>query len=104
MGAFLLFIEFASVILIFGLTFNETAQLGADCKVARTGASGTCKQIQDCPKVVNDIVQLQVYPTLCGFINHNIQIVCCQNEPTRATTTQAPEITRISQKSTINSY
>jgi len=88
-----------SVFLIFGwaCTCNAQKDVGEQCKVARTGSAGTCKIIDDCPKVIDEIVKQQLYPTPCGYIKHK-QIVCCPNPATQATTTQAPLLTRISQK------
>lgn len=72
--------------------------VGDSCKVARTGGRGTCKIIDDCPTVINEIVKLSLYPTSCGFVGHK-QIVCCPSPPSATTTTPPPIITRISQRS-----
>lgn len=89
-----------SVFLIIGWACNCDAQkdVGDPCKVARSGSAGTCKIIDDCPKVIEEIVKHQLYPTQCGFVSHK-QIVCCPIPPTQGTTSQPPLLTRISQKS-----
>lgn len=65
------------------------------CQVARSGASGFCKVLKDCPEVVNDIVNKGLYPTQCGFRGRE-QIVCCAG-PMENKITTTPFPTRISQ-------
>lgn len=52
------------------LYINET------CQIRRTGAPGICRLIDDCPPIIQEIVQLHLSPTSCGFEGYK-QIVCC---------------------------
>lgn len=67
------------------------------CQVARSGAPGICKIINDCPAVIDEIVKQGLFPAQCGFRGRE-QIVCCP-APRSVTTTTTPAPTRISQRS-----
>lgn len=67
------------------------------CQVARSGAPGLCKIINDCPPVIDEIVKQGLFPAQCGFRGRE-QIVCCP-VPRTVTTTTTPAPTRISQRS-----
>lgn len=77
---------------------NGEQNLHDSCAAARNGAPGTCKFINDCQKVINDIVQHQLLPNQCGFIDKK-QVVCCPNDMQEIITTEPPKPNRISQKS-----
>lgn len=97
-------VNFNINLLIFTITLGcicyGQLDVGDNCSVARSGAIGTCILIDDCPKVIAEIVQQSLFPTSCGFKELK-QIVCCPNEVKITTTTPAPSPTRISQKSKI---
>lgn len=67
------------------------------CQVARSGAPGLCKIINDCPPVIDEIIKQGLFPAQCGFRGRE-QIVCCP-VPRTVTTTTTPAPTRISQRS-----
>lgn len=72
-----------------------------DCQLQETGVKGICRIIDDCPRAITDIMQLHIHPTTCGFIGKK-PIICCPDmklAPT-ITTTLAPSVKRISEKST----
>lgn len=89
-----------SVFLIIGWTRTSYAdkEVGDQCEVARSGSAGTCKIIADCPKVLEEYAE-GLDPALCGTTVDHKPVVCCPIPPTQRTTTQAPSLTRISQKS-----
>lgn len=78
-------------------------KVGDSCQVARTGAPGTCRLIDNCPSAVMEITQLHLKPTSCGFEGHK-EIVCCVNPMIERTTkASVPDaLQRISLKSSIN--
>lgn len=69
---FTVFIQFYLVGLCSSLYLNDT------CVVSRTGENGTCKFLDNCPRIVLEVIEQTKYPTLCGFKNTK-QIVCCPN-------------------------
>lgn len=71
--------------------------IGESCSVARSGAAGICKVINDCPAVIDEIVNQGLFPAQCGFRGRE-QIVCCP-EPIKKKNTTTPAPTRISQQS-----
>lgn len=77
--------------------FINAQDIGDDCQVARSGARGECKIINDCMEVVDQIVKEGLFPTPCGFRGRD-QIVCCPKK-IQLTTTTTPAPARISQKS-----
>lgn len=76
---------------------TNSLNVGDDCQVARSGAKGVCKIINECVEVIDDIRKNNLYPTQCGFRGRD-QIVCC---PVKIVIkpTVIPDATRISQKS-----
>lgn len=86
------------VIGIFSTGYLNAADVGEGCSVARSGAPGTCKLIDDCPVVINEITKQSLFPTSCGFLGHR-QIVCCPNPATTTTTPKPTGPLRISQRS-----
>lgn len=94
-------------LVLFGLVIivpfsYSLGDVGDSCQVARSGAQGICKIINECPDVIDDIVKHGLYPTQCGFRGHD-QIVCCPAAVT-ITTTTTPRPTRISQRSAFNCF
>lgn len=91
-------------VMVFGVVLMAFATNGADigdvCQVARSGAQGVCKVINDCQPVIDDIVQNSLYPSQCGFRGRD-QIVCCP-VPMTTTTTTTPAPNRISQRSRLD--
>lgn len=79
------------------LWLAEAAKVGDTCQVARSGARGICKTIDDCEEVLDDIEKRNLYPTICGSVGRR-QIVCCPSAIV-ITTTTTPAPTRISMKS-----
>lgn len=79
---------------------NGQQYVGDQCTVARTGAIGTCKLIDECPAVITEIIQNHLYPTSCGFVGRK-QIVCCPRPATKPPITTKPPhiVNRISAKS-----
>lgn len=78
---------------------SSSKDVGDSCQVARTGAMGECRIIDNCAPAIDDIVKRQQFPASCGFIGHK-QIVCCSETSTpRTTTTPAPVADRISARS-----
>lgn len=71
--------------------------VGDSCIVERTNSRGTCTILDNCPKVIDEIVNQSLKPTSCGFINDK-QIVCCEN-PTPTVDFGPSAGTRISQQS-----
>lgn len=68
------------------------------CQVARTGAPGICRYLDDCPVVLVDIFEHSLYPVECGSHNHK-QIICCPLPPTTKPVTEPPQPIRIGSKS-----
>lgn len=87
----------------FGALFYQTdgASVGDACQVARNGAQGECKLLNDCEEAVKAYLA-GMPPNQCGFIGRE-QIVCCPVKVTTTTTT-TPVPTRISQYSEWNFY
>lgn len=81
-----------ALIICCGISQTLAGNVGDTCKVARTGAGGTCRIIQQCQVVINEIVKLGLFPAPCGFQGSN-QIICCPNPPT-----PAPEIRPVSNR------
>lgn len=79
---------------------NCDLQIGDACNVARSGAPGTCRSINNCQIVLDELTQQGLPPFRCGFQNRR-EVVCCPNPVTKpTTTTQSPEVAqRISSKS-----
>lgn len=70
---------------------NTLAQSqGQSCKVARSGAPGTCRLISNCPAVIEEIATLGRYPTPCTGHVGSLAVICCPNPP--VVTTRAPYI------------
>lgn len=73
--------------------------VGDSCQVARSGAQGVCKLINNCQPVIDDIVKQGLFPSQCGFVGRD-QIVCCPIPVSdTTTTTTTPRPSRISQRS-----
>lgn len=93
-----------SYVMVFGVVVMAFATNGGDigdsCQVARSGAQGVCKIINDCQPVIDEIVQQSLYPAQCGFRGRD-QIVCCP-VPMTTTTTTTPAPNRISQRSRLH--
>lgn len=89
--------------IVFGVVLMVISTNGADvgdsCQVARSGAQGVCKIINDCQSVIDDIVNHSLFPSQCGFRGRD-QIVCCP-APMTTTTTTTPAPNRISQRSKV---
>lgn len=79
-----------------------TQNIGDDCQVARSGARGVCRIINNCQEVIEDIRKDNLFPTQCGFRGRD-QIVCCPI-PVSVTTTTTPAPIRISMKSMENYF
>lgn len=70
---------------------------GAACPAARTGALGTCRLVNDCPKAIEDLKNGQLI-SYCGF-KGPISIVCCPNPPVPPTTAKPMMSNRTSSRS-----
>lgn len=72
--------------------------LNDHCQVARSGAPGICRFYEDCPVVLNELIDQGLVPVKCGFQNRR-EIICCPLPPTSKPSI-TPEITnRISERS-----
>ncbi|KAJ3639324.1 hypothetical protein Zmor_002689 [Zophobas morio] len=56
------------------------AQVGSSCQVKVTGVAGVCRIASDCP-VVQEQAQNGISPTICGFYQLTVPIVCCETSP-----------------------
>lgn len=89
-------ILFAKCVLIFAqLDLND------HCQVARSGSNGICRFYEDCPKVLNELVEQGLIPAKCGFQNRR-EIICCPLPPTPKPTIAPQNSNRISAKSKQN--
>lgn len=80
---------------------NAQNKLGDSCQVARTGGSGICQFLEECPVAIKDISEHILFPAKCGYADGK-EIICCAISPGQrsTTTTQAPKFpNRISAKS-----
>lgn len=68
------------------------------CQVARTGAEGICRFFEDCPIVLNELIDHGLVPAKCGFVDRR-EIICCPLPPTQKPTNSPQIINRISAKS-----
>lgn len=88
-------------VILFGVIIKafliDGASVGDSCQVARSGAQGVCKVINECQPVIDEIVNQGLFPAQCGFRGRD-QIVCCP-VPVTVTTTTTPAPTRVSQRS-----
>ena len=85
---------------------NGQYEVGDSCEVGGSNLQGTCKVVDNCPVVVNQIVNQSLQPTSCGFLGFK-QVVCCPTPSTPPSSTQRPPLTRISQQSSyilLNAY
>lgn len=94
------------VILIFCIVVEpyliDGLSVGDSCQVARSGAQGVCKVINNCQPVIDDIVKQGLFPSQCGFVGRD-QIVCCPIPVSdTTTTTTTPRPSRISQRSKLD--
>lgn len=72
--------------------------LNDGCQVARSGAKGICRFYEDCPVILNELINHGLVPAKCGFQGRR-EIICCPLPPTPKPSI-APEIpNRISAKS-----
>lgn len=83
--------------LLFVLISGE-GNLGDTCQVARSGAAGTCRYLDDCPTVINEIIEHSLYPAECGSYNRK-QIICCPLPPTQKPNIETNQSNRTSAKS-----
>lgn len=65
---------------------NGQKNINDACEVARTGAAGVCRIINECPVVVTELAEQHLEPAYCGFINRK-RIVCCPIPKTEQLTT-----------------
>lgn len=56
-------------------------ELNDQCQVARSGAAGVCRFYEDCPVVLNELIDHGLVPTKCGFLDRR-EIICCPLPPT----------------------
>lgn len=80
------------------MLINANQNLDETCQVARTGAAGICRYLDDCPVVLNELIELSLYPLECGWHNRK-QIICCPVPPTRKPATELIQSNRTSAKS-----
>jgi len=85
---------YVNVVFIIG--FLNAADVGDSCRAARSGAPGTCKIIEECTAVIDEIVKQRLFPSVCGFLGRK-QVVCCPNPATTTTTPRSTGPKRISQ-------
>lgn len=85
-----------NVILLIG--FLNAQDPGDSCRVARSGAAGTCKIIDECNEVIQEIVTKRLFPAVCGFLGRK-QVVCCPNPVVVTTPPTFSGPLRISQRS-----
>lgn len=80
------------------VVINAQLDLNDRCQVARSGAQGVCRFFEDCPVVLNELIDQGLVPTKCGFQDRR-EIICCPLPPTPKPSI-IPQITnRISGKS-----
>lgn len=91
-----LFIKCVLFILI-----HAQLNLNDRCQVARSGTEGICRHYEDCPMVLNELLNDGLMPTKCGFQNRK-EIICCPLPPTPKPTSLPPQTNRISAKSKQN--
>jgi len=65
---------------------NAQQNVNDSCKVARTGAAGICRIINDCPIVIKELSEQHLEPVYCGYIDRK-RIVCCPLPPSEQPTT-----------------
>jgi hypothetical protein len=53
------------------------AQIGDECVVKTTGVVGRCRISSNCP-VVQEQAQNGISPTICGYYQLTVPIVCCE--------------------------
>lgn len=81
------------------ITIVAQSKIGDKCQVARTGQEGNCQFVENCEKVLSELIQGLGQPNYCNSIDRK-QVVCCPLPPTkRPSTTESPTANRISQKS-----
>lgn len=91
--SFILIVESAIFVVIY-----SQLDLSDRCQVARSGAEGICRFYEDCPVVLNELIDHGLIPEKCGFQNRR-EIICCPVPPTPKPS-PAPQIpNRISAKS-----
>lgn len=71
------------------------------CQVARAGTPGICRHYEDCPVVLNELLDHGLLPTKCGFLDRK-EIICCPVPPTQKPTSLPLQPNRISAKSKQN--
>lgn len=57
----------------------QCQEVGSPCTIRSTGEKGECKISNECPKV-EEQAKKGISPTLCGFYQLVIPIVCCETE------------------------
>lgn len=77
------------------------AQLNDQCQVARSGTTGVCRHYEDCPVVLNELIEHGLMPTKCGYQDRK-EIICCPLPPTQKPTSSPLQSNRISAKSKQN--
>ncbi|EFA11559.1 serine protease P44 [Tribolium castaneum] len=56
------------------------AQVGDTCVVKSTGVRGVCRISSNCP-IVEEQAQNGISPTICGYYQLTVPIVCCEESP-----------------------
>lgn len=80
---------------------NAQLSLNDGCQVARSGANGICRHYEDCPVVLNELLDHGLTPTKCGFQKRK-EIICCPLPPTQKPTISTQKPNRMSEKSKQN--
>jgi hypothetical protein len=66
----------------YGISETMAGNVGDACVAARTGAPGTCRMIEQCQHVRDEIIKFNRFPAPCGFQGNLQQIICCPDPPT----------------------
>lgn len=65
----------------YGIGDSMGGSVGDSCSVARTGAPGTCRDLNQCQPVIDEIAETRLLPVRCGQRGRD-HIICCPNPPT----------------------
>ncbi|XP_055327030.1 venom protease-like [Sitodiplosis mosellana] len=79
---------------------NAQLSLNDRCQVARSGTNGICRYYEDCPVVLNELLDHGLTPTKCGFQDRK-EIICCPLPPTKKPITSSIMPNRASEKKCI---
>lgn len=85
---------------LFNLMHAEL-DLDDQCLVARSGINGICRFYDDCPMVLDELLNQGLIPAKCGYKDRK-EIICCPAPVTPKPTMPPQQTNRISAKSKQN--